>query len=93
MTHLLQPLDLLTNGAVKKMEKRPFSEYFSSCITEEMLRDPGKDVTTIEADLKLSTLKPRHGKLMKELYEWLLSEKEKKHNSFGLEVLQNHGHS
>ena len=75
MTHLLQPLDLSTNGAVKKMEKRAFSEYFTSCITEEMLRDPGKDVTTIEVDLKLSTLKPRHGKLMKELYEWLLSEK------------------
>ena len=42
-----------------------------------MLRDPGKDVTTIEVDLKLSTLKPRHGKLMKELYEWLSSEKGK----------------
>ena len=69
MTHLLQPLDLSTNGAVKKMEKRAFSEYFTSCITEEMLRDPGKDVTTIEVDLKLSTLKPCHGKLMKELYE------------------------
>ena len=77
MTHLLQPLDLSTNGAVKKMKKRAFSEYFTSCITEEMLRDPGKDVTTIEVDLKLSTLKPRHGKLMKELYEWLLSEKGK----------------
>lgn len=77
MTHLLQPLDLSTNGAVKKMEKPAFSEYFTSCITGEMLRDPGKDVTTIEVDLKLSTLKPRHGKLMKELYEWLLSEKGK----------------
>ena len=32
-----------------------------------MLRNPGKDVTTIEIDLKLSTLKPRHGKLMKEV--------------------------
>ena len=36
-----------------------------------------KDVTTIEVDLKLSTLKPRHAKLMKELYEWLATEKEK----------------
>ena len=64
MTHLLQPLDLSTNGTVKKMEKLAFSEYFTSCITEEMLRDPGKDVMTIEVDLKLSTLKPRHSKLM-----------------------------
>ena len=94
MTHLLQPLDLSTNGAVKKMEKRAFSEYFTSCITEELLSDPGKDVTTIEVDLKLSTLKPGHGKLMKELYEWLLSEKGKSiSNSFGLEVLRNYGHS
>ena len=44
---------------------------------EEMLRNPEKDVTTIEVDLKLSTLKPRHAKLMKELYEWLATEKGK----------------
>ena len=42
-----------------------------------MLRNPEKDVTTIEIDLKLSTLKPRHGKLMKEVYEWLLTDKGK----------------
>ena len=42
-----------------------------------MLRNPGKDITTIEFDLKLSTLKPRHGKLMKEVYEWLLTDKGK----------------
>ena len=56
MTHLLQPLDLSTNGAVKNMEKRAFSEYFTSCITDEMLRNPGKDVTTIEIDLKVINL-------------------------------------
>ncbi|PFX18016.1 hypothetical protein AWC38_SpisGene17650 [Stylophora pistillata] len=78
MTHLLQPLDLSTNEAVKNMEKRALSEYFTSCITDKMLRNPGKDVTTIEIDLKLSTLKPRHGKLMKEVYEWLLTDKGKR---------------
>ena len=41
------------------------------------LLNPGIDVTTIEIDLKLSTLKPRHGKLMKEIYEWLLTYKGK----------------
>ena len=51
------------------MEKRAFSVYFTSCIKDEMLRNPGKDVTTIEIDSKLSTLKPRNGKLMKEIYE------------------------
>ena len=82
-THLLQPLDLSTNSAVKKTEKHAFSKYFISCITEEMLRDPGNNVTTIAVDLKLSTLKPRHGKLVKELYEWLLSEKGKSINLSG----------
>ena len=31
--------------------------------------DPEKDVTTIEVDLKLSTLKPIHAKLMKKIYQ------------------------
>ena len=34
MTHLLQPLDLTTNGAMKKMGSRAFSEYFTNCITK-----------------------------------------------------------
>ena len=59
------------------MEKRAFSEYFTSCMTDEMLRNPEKDVATIEINLKLSTLKPRHAKLMKEVYEWLGTEKGK----------------
>ena len=35
------------------------------------------DVTKIEIDLRLSTLKLRHGKLMKDLYEYLLTDKGK----------------
>ena len=77
MTHLLQPLDHSTNGVVKNMEKRAFREYFTSCISDEILCNPGKDVTTTEIDLTLSTLKPRHGKLMKEVYEWLLTDEGK----------------
>ena len=46
MTHLLQLVDLATDNAMKQMENRAFSEYF---------RDLGKDITTIDADLKLST--------------------------------------
>ena len=46
MTHLLQPVDLATDNAMKQMENRAFSEYF---------RDLGKDITTIGVDLKLST--------------------------------------
>ena len=75
MTHLLQPLDLTTNASVKKMEKKCFSEYFTNAITKEMLRDPKRDVTTIEVDLRLSTLKPEHAKVMRKVYEFLQSEK------------------
>ena len=32
MTRLLQPLDLTNNASVKKMEKRGFSDYFTSTI-------------------------------------------------------------
>ena len=64
MTHLLQPLDLTTNGIVKKMEQRAFSDYFTNCITEALLADPKRDVTTIKVDLKLSTLKPIHAKII-----------------------------
>jgi hypothetical protein len=52
MTHLLQPLDLTTNASAKKMEKRGFSDHFTSTITEAMLKNPQRDVTTIEVDLK-----------------------------------------
>ena len=40
MTHLLQPLDLSTNGAVKNMEKRAFSEYYTDIIYNRVT--PGK---------------------------------------------------
>ena len=78
MTHLLQPLDLTTNASVKKMEKRGFSDYFTSTITETLEKDPQRDVTTIEVDLKLSTLKPIHAKLLMSIYEFLQGEKGRK---------------
>ena len=53
MTHLLQPLDLTTN-AVKNIEQCKFSNYFTPCITNAMLNDPTRDVTTIKVDLRLS---------------------------------------
>ena len=60
MTHLLQPLDVTTNGTIKKIEKQEFSNYIASIITNERLIDPALDVTTIRTDSKLSTLKPLH---------------------------------
>ena len=77
MTHLLQPLDLTTNGVVKKMEQREFSNYFTNCITKALLADPKRDAITIKVDLKLSTLKPIHAKTVSKVYEHLKSDKRK----------------
>ena len=60
------------------MEKRGFSDYFTSTITETLEKDPQRDVTTIEVDLKLSTLKPIHAKLLMSIYEFLQGEKGRK---------------
>ena len=38
------------------MENCAFSEYFTYFIARELLKDPGKDITTIDLDFKLSTL-------------------------------------
>ena len=60
---------------MKKMENRAFSEYFTDFITRELLKDPGKDVTTIDIVLKLSNLKSKHGKVMCHIYDYLKFEK------------------
>ena len=75
ITLLLQPLDLTTNVSAKKIEKKCFCEYFTNATTKEMLRDPKRDVTTIEIDLRLSTLKSEHAKVMRKVYKFLQSEK------------------
>ena len=43
----------------------------------ELRDNPERDVTTIYIDLKLSTLKPIHGKLMGSIYEHFKSAKGK----------------
>ena len=62
----------------KKFEKREFTEYFTSCIMKALEIEPDRDVASIEVDLRLSTLKPRHAKVMMELYEYLQTEAGKK---------------
>ena len=44
---------------------------------EALTNDPDRDVTTIQVDLCLSTLKPRHAKVMTDMYQHLKSEKGK----------------
>ena len=66
MTHLA--LDLTINASFKKYEKRAFSKYLRPCFMEALTNDPNRDVTTIQIDLRLSTLKPHHAKVMTDMY-------------------------
>ena len=77
MIRLPQTLDLTANGVIKKIEQCEFSDYFTNCITEALLPDPKRDVTTIKVDLKLSTLKPIHTKTVSKVYRHLKSDKGK----------------
>ena len=54
------------------MEQCEFADYFTNCIT-----DPKRDVTTINVDSKLFTLKPIHAKTVSKVYENLESDKGK----------------
>ena len=42
---------------------------------EALTNDPDRDVTTVQVDLRLSTLNPRHAKVMTVMYHHLKSEK------------------
>ena len=59
LTHLLQPLELSTNGSFKKFEKKVFSDYFNEAITAAIHQEPDRDVTNIDVVFKLYTLKPK----------------------------------
>ena len=60
LTHLLQPLDLTTNATFKKIERKESSNYFTSAILKELIKDPNLDVTTISVDIRLTTLNLIH---------------------------------
>ena len=62
---------------LKRFEKRKFTEYFTSYILKAFEIEPDRDVVSIEVNLRLSTLKPRHAKVMMELYEYLQTEADK----------------
>ena len=77
-----------TNSVIEKLDELNFdkehdtlatvrSNHFTNYITKELLKDPGKDVITIDVDLKLSTLKPKYGEVMCDVYNYLKSMKGK----------------
>ena len=50
---------------------------------EALINDPDWDATTIKVDPRLSTLKPRHAKVMTNMYQHHKSEKGKEINKAG----------
>ena len=77
MTQLLRPLDLTTNDLFKKQEKKAFSEDFTNTITNELLKDYNKGVTTIEVDLRFETLKPIQGNVMFQIFDFFKKNEER----------------
>lgn len=78
LTHLLQPLDITTNGSIKKFERKAFSEYLTKAIMDFLLDNPDGDVTKVDIDLKLSTLKPKHLVTIGKIYNFFTTEDGKK---------------
>ena len=59
------------NGAVKKMEKSELSSYFMLRITSVIGLDPSIGVTTVNLDLRLSTLQFLHATTVGIVYGYL----------------------
>ena len=45
------PLDLITDNAVKDIEKQEFTSYFTTSILSALHRDPDIDITSIEIEV------------------------------------------
>ena len=78
LTHLLLPLDLTTNATYKNIERKEFSNYFTSTILKELIKDLNLNVTTISVDLKLTTLKPIHFETLQKILSFFDTEEGKK---------------
>lgn len=63
------------SASVKRMEKHGFSDYFMSTIMNLLEKELNRDVDTIEVDLKLSSLRPIHAKVLMDICNFLRSEK------------------
>ena len=61
-TYLFQSLDAQggPNGFVKRLMKKKFSDWYAAQITHAM--DDGRELDSIDLELKLSIIKPLHAK-------------------------------
>ena len=73
-THLLSPLDLTVNKKLKHLEQEDFSKYYSTAIANSVRNNPGIDVSELNIDKRLSTLKPLHAASITRSYHFFNSE-------------------
>ena len=61
MTDHFQPLDLNVNGHAKEFLKNKFECWYAKQVTDQI--DSGSNVYDVNVPLKLSIIKPIHGKM------------------------------
>ena len=85
-TYLFQPLDVRggPNGFVKRLMKKKCSDWYAAQVTHAM--DDGRELDSIDIDLKLSIIKPLHTKWMMEVYNEMTSAERKEVCLKGWEV-------
>ena len=74
MTHYFQPLDLTVNAVAKHFLKDKFELRYANEVKKQL--DEGTEVYEIDIPLKLSILKPIHGRWLLGLYDHLRNNKE-----------------
>ena len=80
MTHCFQPLDLTVNAVAKHFLKDKFELWYANEVKKQL--DERTEVYEIDIPLKLSILKPIHGRWLLGLYDHLRNNKEIIINSF-----------
>ena len=73
MTHYFQPLHLTVNAVAKHLLKDEFELWYTNEVKKQL--DEGTEVYEIDIPLKLSILKPIHGRWLLELYDHLRNNK------------------
>ena len=69
MTHYFLPKDLTVNAFAKRFLKDKFELWYANEVKKQL--DEGTEVYEIDIPLKLSILKPIHGRWLLELYDHL----------------------
>ena len=81
MTWNFQLLDITVNGSTKAFLKKHLTELYSCCIAQELVN--GKDVDSINIQLKMSILKPLHAQWIIDSYNYFTSSERREITSNG----------